>query len=244
MLFPASITLDGYHIPVKVIRERRTSFRAATGKDGFILRLPKRLIKSEEQRAWTWFETWAKQLHQDKPDFIQRFVGKNYADGDTVQVGSRRYSIGISLEERASHSAKLHPNRYIQLNLVRSVSTEERNKAAATLLSRVVAKDFLPEFSRRVEELNRLYFSKSIKSINFKNTSSRWGSCSNTGNLNFSTRLLFAPPDVVDYVIIHELAHLIEMNHSDRFWALVAQAMPEYKEKEKWLKVNGSGLGF
>jgi predicted metal-dependent hydrolase len=49
---------------------------------------------------------------------------------------------------------------------------------------------------------------------------------------------------VVDYVIIHELAHLIEMNHSDRFWALVSQAMPEYKEKEKWLKVNGSGLGF
>ncbi|AEE51349.1 M48 family metallopeptidase [Haliscomenobacter hydrossis] len=243
-MFPASITLDGHPVPVKVIRERRTSFRAATGKAGFILRLPKRLAKSEEQRAWTWFETWAKQLHQDKPDFFQRFRSKKYEDGDTVQVGARRYSIGISLEDRAAHTAKLHPNRYIQLNLVSSASPEEHNKAAATLLSRVVAKDFLPEFSRRVEELNRLYFSKTIKGISFKNTSSRWGSCSNTGNLNFSTRLLFAPAEVVDYVIIHELAHLIEMNHSERFWALVAQAMPDYKLKEKWLKANGAGLGF
>lgn len=243
-MIPSSITLASQSIPVKVIRERRTSFRAATGKEGFILRLPKRLPKSEEKRAWDWFETWAKDLHRSKPEFLQRFVSKSYADGDTVQVGTRLYTLGVTLSDRASHAAKLLPNRYIQMDLVAAVSAEERNKAAATLLSRLIAQDFLPEFSRRVLELNQLHFRKSIKNIRFKNTSSRWGSCSNTGNLNFSTRLLFAPQEVIDYVIIHELAHLIELNHSDRFWDLVEKAMPDYAEQEKWLKKNGGGLGF
>lgn len=243
-MLSSSIELGGQQIPVKVIHERRSTFRAATGKEGFILRLPKRLDKKGEKSAWEWFESWAKALHRDKPDFFQRFLSKQYKDGDVVQVGNRQYTLGISLEDRASHTAKLHPNRYIQLNLVRSASLEEQNQAAATLLSRLVGQDFLPEFSRRVQELNQLHFAKPIKGIRFKNTSSRWGSCSNTGNLNFSTRLLFAPAEVIDYVIIHELAHLIEMNHSDRFWALVEKAMPGYEMQEKWLKKNGAGLGF
>jgi predicted metal-dependent hydrolase len=56
--------------------------------------------------------------------------------------------------------------------------------------------------------------------------------------------LLFAPAEVIDYIIIHELAHLVEMNHSDRFWALVAAAMPDYVEKERWLKVNDHHCQF
>jgi predicted metal-dependent hydrolase len=62
--------------------------------------------------------------------------------------------------------------------------------------------------------------------------------------VNLSTRLLFAPRFVQDYVILHELAHLIEMNHSDRFWALVERYMPNYPEAEKWLKVNRAKCDF
>jgi predicted metal-dependent hydrolase len=66
-----------------------------------------------------------------------------------------------------------------------------------------------------------MYFQKPIKSVNLKYNLSNWGSCSTKGNINLSTRLLFAPDDVIDYVIIHELAHLLEMNHSPHFWAIV-----------------------
>ena len=62
--------------------------------------------------------------------------------------------------------------------------------------------------------------------------------------MNLSTRLLFAPKDVIDYVIIHELAHLYEMNHSKKFWNIVSQVMPNYKEKEKWLSKNGRLCDF
>lgn len=64
----------------------------------------------------------------------------------------------------------------------------------------------------------------------------RWGSCSGKGSLNFSWRLIMAPDDVIDYVVIHELAHTKELNHSDKFWAIVASILPDYKERESKLK--------
>ena len=71
---------------------------------------------------------------------------------------------------------------------------------------------------------------------------SRWGSCSAKGNLNFNCLLLLAPPDVMDYVIVHELCHRKEMNHSPQFWAEVARIMPDYETHRKWLKENGDRL--
>jgi len=69
-----------------------------------------------------------------------------------------------------------------------------------------------------------------------------WGSCTSEGNLNFNWRLIFAPEKVLDYVVVHELAHRKEMNHSPAFYAVVASVMPEYKTYEKWLRDNGRTL--
>ena len=81
-----------------------------------------------------------------------------------------------------------------------------------------------------------------FKNISIRDTSSRWGSCSSQGNLSFSWRLVLAPRYVMDYVIVHELCHLIEMNHSHRFWKLVDTAFPNHLEARSWLKINGKKL--
>ena len=78
--------------------------------------------------------------------------------------------------------------------------------------------------------------------ITIRNQKSRWGSCSSRGNLNFNCLLMLAPPGVTDYVIVHELCHRIEMNHSARFWAEVERVMPDYREARKWLRDHGSGI--
>jgi len=75
-----------------------------------------------------------------------------------------------------------------------------------------------------------------------RDQSSRWGSCSSTGALSFSWRLIFAPAGVLDYVAAHEVAHLGEMNHSPRFWKLVAKTRPDYAEARQWLRRNGHDL--
>jgi len=75
--------------------------------------------------------------------------------------------------------------------------------------------------------------------IRITNAKSRWGSCQKNGNLTFSWRLVMAPWPVIDYVVIHELTHLLEHNHSRRFWERVRRVYPEYKNCRKWLKDNG-----
>ena len=70
----------------------------------------------------------------------------------------------------------------------------------------------------------------------------RWGSCSSSGNLNFNCLLALVPPTVLDYVVVHELCHRLEMNHSPRFWQEVGRVMPDYEEHKKWLRENGAAL--
>lgn len=70
----------------------------------------------------------------------------------------------------------------------------------------------------------------------------RWGSCSSAGNLNFNCLLMLAPEEVQNYVVVHELCHRLEMNHSKRFWEQVEKVMPDYKVHQRWLKENGSRL--
>ena len=78
--------------------------------------------------------------------------------------------------------------------------------------------------------------------IHIRHQKSRWGSCSAKGNLNFNCLLMLCPPEVLDYVVVHELCHRLEMNHSPRFWAAVERVMPAYAVPKNWLKENGSRL--
>ena len=78
--------------------------------------------------------------------------------------------------------------------------------------------------------------------ITIRNQKSCWGSCSAKGNLNFNCLLMLAPSAVADYVVVHELCHRLEMNHSAAFWKLVEKVLPDYRERRKWLKENGEVL--
>ncbi len=78
--------------------------------------------------------------------------------------------------------------------------------------------------------------------ITIRHQKTRWGSCSGKGNLNFNCLLMLTPPEVQEYVIVHELCHRKEMNHSYRFWAEVEDVLPDYRVQEQWLKTNGGAL--
>ena len=90
------------------------------------------------------------------------------------------------------------------------------------------------------------YFAKHIGvtygKITIRNQKTRWGSCSSKGNLNFNCLLMLTPPEVIDYVVVHELCHRKEMNHSGAFWAEVEKVLPDYKEQVKRLKENGGKI--
>jgi predicted metal-dependent hydrolase len=106
--------------------------------------------------------------------------------------------------------------------------------------------DFLKrEAKRDLEAASRRYAERlgvRLKRISVRDQSSRWGSCSTTGVLSFSWRLILAPPYVLDYLAAHEVAHLVELNHSRRFWRLVRRLDPDFERAKRWLDVHGTDL--
>lgn len=106
--------------------------------------------------------------------------------------------------------------------------------------------DFLKREARRDLEAAVARHTQALgipaRKVTLRDTRSRWGSCSSAGHLSFSWRLILAPPLVLDYLAAHEVAHLQELNHSHRFWALTHKLFPRTEEAEKWLKRNGASL--
>lgn len=102
------------------------------------------------------------------------------------------------------------------------------------------------KYARKIFEARVAYFQQftggEYTSITIRDQKTRWGSCSGRGTLSFNWRLILAPPEILDYVVVHELCHLTHMNHSKEFWGLVSKVLPDYKVRRKWLKENGHTL--
>lgn len=131
-----------------------------------------------------------------------------------------------------THHLQLAEAREAQIAAVGKLTEQEINDLADQALK------IIPE---RVA-----YFAHQIGiqycAITIRNQKTRWGSCSNKRNLNFNCLLMLVPPEVCDYVIVHELCHLKEMNHSSRFWAEVGKVIPDYRKHRKWLRENQAAL--
>ena len=234
-----------FRVPVEVIREARNNSRVSLAKSAAILRISTMISAQDQEVQIRKFRQWI--IHQlDKhPDRFERFRPKVYKHGQMVMVGERRYVIRFVYEsDRKTVTGKLGPERNLIFKVPFGATDIQLGPVIETLLSRIIGADFLPEVTARVHALNRQHFQKEITSVQLKYNHSNWGSCSSKGNINLSTRLMFAPSFVLDYVIIHELAHLVEMNHSQRFWSQVARAMPDYRKAEKWLTQHGAGMGY
>lgn len=135
---------------------------------------------------------------------------------------------------------------WISKHIEKTKETKERFEAEPTeKLTRekviALADEALKVIPERVE-----YFAKVIGvtygKITIRNQKTRWGSCSSKENLNFNCLLMLAPPEVLDYVVVHELCHRKQMNHSKAFWLEVEKVLPNYKEVRKWLKEEGSQM--
>lgn len=140
--------------------------------------------------------------------------------------------IGLILNENKSR---------IEKSLIKSAETEKAAQAEGMLSKEELcsltleAKKIIPERAAYYAEIIGVSYGK----ITIRTQRTRWGSCSSKGNLNFNCLLMLTPPQVIDSVIVHELCHLKEMNHSKRFYAEVYKAYPEYDKWNKWLKDNG-----
>lgn len=230
-------------IPVHIFREKRKNARASIGKEAVIIRLPLGIPEATESKYLQHFKEWLQGQVEKNERLRSRFQYRQLENGMTLTVGSKNYTLHIEETQLNVIRGQVRGNR-IDLQLNQAVSRGLEDKNIRHLLSQIVAKDAILDITLKVHTLNARHFNKPIGQIKLKYMHSRWGSCSNSGNINLSTRLLFAPEEVIDYVIIHELAHLVELNHSSQFWKLIEAAVPDYLDKEVWLRENGHLCDF
>jgi len=236
------IEVNGLKIGIEIETTRTKTISGKLKNQKLKIRLPLFLSSEEKNQHITKIKEWAIKQIAKRPERF-KVVIKEYKDGDLLRIGEEEYKLNICYEHKNSSSGRIR-NKEIFLNITANLNSEEQRKYISSLLSRCIAKQRITKLQEKINELNAKHFKQKINGVRFKNHKSKWGSCSKRWNINISTRLLFAPEDVLEYVCIHELAHLIEFNHSERFWNLVEKAMPNYKEKEKWLKENSQHCQF
>ena len=134
--------------------------------------------------------------------------------------------------------------RWIRIHMDQAENTAQAAQEAGRLSMeeiRTLADQAVEEIPKRVKHYASL-MGVTYGKITIRNQKTRWGSCSKTGNLNFNCLLMLAPPQVLDAVVVHELAHRKEMNHSPRFYREIEKVYPEYEKWNRWLKENGAIL--
>ena len=131
---------------------------------------------------------------------------------------------------------------WIRMQQGRMQEREKMRQQARIHLDAAQEKE-LRERAKSVLAQRTAYFARQVGvtygRITVRDQKTRWGSCSQTGNLNFNFRLILAPLEVLDYVVVHELCHRRQMNHSTQFWQEVAQVLPDYRKRKAWLTENG-----
>ena len=164
----------------------------------------------------------------------RKTYGINIAPGGKVTIriplrGSEKFAISLA-ESKKNWIASC----VLKLENIPWQPSEKRLEA----IYRKAAREYFPKRVSHYAHILGVTYGK----ISIRDQKTRWGSCSSEGNLSFNWRLILAPPNVLDYVVVHELCHRKEMNHSHEFWALVESIMPNYKEYRKWLRINGKNL--
>ncbi len=239
------LNIDDVTIPLRIIEERRSGARVSLGATHVILRVPKiPFFGTNIPKHVEWAKNWLKQLKATKPHVLDKYLSKKeYEDGQVWLIGKHVFNLTIQLENKENGSIKLTKDKVLKISIPER-NDYDHQKLIRSLLIKFAQKYFLPIITERVNHYNQTFFKQQINGVRLKYNKSNWGSCSTGKNLNFSVRLFFAPDDVIDYVVIHELAHLLEMNHSERFWKIVSDIMPDYQIKEKMLKTNSAKYEF
>ena len=203
------------------------------GVDCVHLRMPGILPVSAENQYIEACKKWTLDQLARSPKYRWRFAEREISHGDQFSVWDTSHRLLIQEKDRKTIGGKWEGD---DIALFVPATQHLETKKLLAVIYKLLDKRYTDFVARRVDDLNDRFFHVEISGIHLRQSTSNWGSCSPDGKVRLSSRLLFAPIEVLDYVIIHELAHRKEMNHSPKFWNWVAKADPGYKKKEKWLK--------
>lgn len=214
----------------EIIRSKRKTLALIVKPNGFLivrapLRTPEKAVLDFVEQHAAWIEK-----KQAEVSAALQTPPRRYIPGETFMYLGETYALEIVKEQKKA--------LILEGNFKLAETVRDKAELVFKHWYRAEAKQILGE---RVS-LYASQYGLQYEKIGITSARTRWGSCSADGSLNFSWRLILAPLEAVDYVVVHELVHTIFHNHSKRFWKRVEKIMPDYRERRKWLRKNGQGL--
>lgn len=211
----------------RIIRSKRRTIALVVETDGSVtvrapLRASDRLILQFVEKHAGWVEKKNAEMRAVVP-----FSPKQYLPGESFLYLGQAYPLEIVKDQK------------------RKLVLEDGFRLADSVqtAAEMVFQDWYRQQASRMIRARVAFFAErhqfNYKKIRISSARTRWGSCSSKGTLSFSWRLILTPPEVIDYVVVHELAHTVHHNHSKRFWKLVEKLLPDYRERQKRLKQFG-----
>lgn len=209
-------------------RAKRMILRLAANEDALVLTLPPGVPREEGLAFVRRQEDWIKQRLAERPARVP------FAAGVRLPL--------LGEEHQIRHAPHARRGVWREGGSLWVSGSAEHLPRRLTDFLRNEARELLRARAREKWSLLDPQNARPLRRVTVRDTTSRWGSCSSAGNLNFSWRLIFAPELVFDYVVAHEVAHLVHMNHSPAFWQLNERLTGDMKTARRWLKERGSAL--
>jgi len=202
-------------------------------KKGLNIRLPADTAEADIQEKLSWAKSWAHKKLMNKPALLIRYEQISYHDGSVIPIYNNHWTLRLQPSSKSRLRFGLEANELvIQVPRHRVLSSKE--------IKQVITKEIVKQFSDELEERTRQINHKSIQAdfdqVQLKYLSGRWGSCHVDGIIQYSTRLVLLPTNIQNMIIFHELCHLVHFDHSAAFYALLHQYMPDYSERDAWLR--------
>lgn len=227
-----SYSVAGRNLPLSIWenpRARRLTLRIETGGKGIRITIPPKLPQRE----------------------LDLFIARHHG---WIEMQISKVPVTVAFIADSMIAIRGIKHRIVHLPEKRGTTRQDIDDNSAPILivhgdvqhlGRRIA-DYLKKLAKA--DINELvlvhtqHVGRPAHSVRFKDTTSRWGSCTSKGDLSFSWRIMMAPAEVINYLVAHEVAHLIEMNHGPDFWSLCAKLCPDTPSSRAWLKRNGSAL--
>lgn len=219
----------------RLIRSKRKTIAIKISLDnGIEVRVPLKASKEDIMKVIKDNEGWIKKTYEKIKKEESKAIDLKYETGEKIYFLGKE--IGIEVKEDSKCAISFNGEKFL-FKMEGDVlqvphKREQMGRELYIAYLRQAGKRYL---ELRTRELAAQYGFE-VNIIKIKNIKSRWGSCSTKNNINLNLRLMMADKKVIDYVIIHELCHTIEMNHSQNFWKLVESVIPDYKQRERYLK--------
>lgn len=227
-----------FDFPIEIIRTERSKSASIEIEDDTVkVTVPQNLSDLRIEELIKNRTVWIRQKLKIQTETI-RPKDKEYVNGETFSYLGQNYR--LKCLSGGSGEAKL-TNGYLTVSLAKDASGAAVGGCVRQSLRQWYQARALEKLKEKTKRYSAI-LGVSPQSVGVKEYKARWGSCSSSGDVTYNWRIIMAPHHIVDYIVVHELCHLLEHNHGPKYWKHVQNVVPNYKECREWLKVNGEGL--